>query len=149
MPTLTECLQRDHRRLDAILTESKAHAAAGRFSDAADRFTTFLQGLERHIDAEEDVLFPALSEQAPQMGGPMGVMRAEHIEIRDLMATLAIALATSDPTWRSTVCALEEVLSGHNIKEERVLYPTADEALGGAPDVDALSAKLSGRVGAH
>lgn len=149
MPTTTECLQTDHRRLDAILTECKALAAAGRFPVAADRFAMFRQGLSRHIDAEEDVLFPALSERAPHAAGPVRVMRAEHGEIRDLMATLASALAASDPTWRSTVSALEEVLSGHNMKEERILYPMADEALGDAADHEPLRARLTSMVGAH
>ena len=38
MPTLTECLQSDHRRLDAILVKCKALAAAGSFPEAATHF---------------------------------------------------------------------------------------------------------------
>jgi len=146
MPTLTECLQTDHRRLDAILAECKALAIAGRFAAATDRFMTFRHGLSRHIDAEEDVLFPALAEHAPHAAGPMNVMRAEHGRIRELMSTLAGALAASDPAWRSVVDALEEILSGHNMKEERVLYPIADEATSDASDLDLLRARLNGIV---
>ena len=147
MPTLTECLQTDHRRLDAILDECKALATAGRFAVAAERFATFRQGLARHIDAEEDVLFPALAEHAPHAAGPVGVMHAEHGQIRDLMATVTSALAASDPAWRSGVGELEEILSAHNLKEERVLYPMADEAMSDASDLDALRARLGGMVG--
>jgi len=147
VPTLTECLQIDHRRLDEILAECKTLATAARFAAAADRFTTFREGLARHIDAEEDVLFPALAERAPHATGPMRVMHAEHEQIRELMATLAGTLAASDPAWRSVVGALEEVLSGHNLKEEHVLYPMADEATSDAPELDALRARLVGMVG--
>jgi len=147
MPTLTECLQVDHRRLDAILVECKALASAGRFAVAADRFTAFSQGLGRHIDAEEDILFPALAEHAPHAAGPVGVMRAEHRQIRDLMETVTSALTASDPAWREGMGALEEVLSGHNMKEERVLYPMADEATRDASDLEALRASLGGMVG--
>ena len=99
MPTLTECLQTDHRRLDTILAECNALATAGRFAAAADHFVTFRQGLARHIDAEEGVLFPALAKHAPHAAGPMSVMRAEHGRIRELMANLAGALAASNPAW--------------------------------------------------
>lgn len=149
MPRLTECLQTDHRRLDAILVECKAQAAAGRFAAAADRFTTFREGLARHIDAEEDVLFPALAQHTPHARGPVSVMRSEHVQIREWMATLARALAAADPAWSSVMGELEEVLSGHNAKEEHVLYPMADEATHEARELDVLRATLQGMIEAR
>ena len=136
MSTLTECLQSDHRRLDAILVKCKALAAAGSFPEAASHFATFAQGLSRHIDAEEDVLFPALEDWSPDAAGPMHVMKIEHVRIRELNAAIGSALEKRDGGWKGLVQQLEEVLGAHNLKEERVLYPSADQASKGAPDAE-------------
>lgn len=142
MPALTDCLQSDHRRLDAILVECKALAAAGAFPAAASRFAAFGRGLSRHIDAEEDVLFPALAGWAPDAAGPMHVMTAEHEVIRQTIAAIGNALEKGDGAWRALVQQLEEVLGAHNMKEERVLYPMADEASRGEPDVEQVQAGI-------
>jgi iron-sulfur cluster repair protein YtfE (RIC family) len=144
MPSLTECLETDHRRLDAILIQCKSLASAGGFAAAADRFVTFADGLSRHIDAEEDVLFPALQEHAPHAMGPVHVMRSEHAQLRELLVLIAAALRASDAAWQPRVQALEDILKAHNLKEERVLYPMADEAAGEAPDAGELQARLTG-----
>ena len=147
MPTLTDCLESDHRRLDAILAECRSLAAAGSFPVASERFATFGRGLCRHIDAEEDILFPALEERAPHAAGPMRVMRAEHAELLEIIAAVAAALVGSDPAWRSRLQQLEDVLVAHNAKEERVLYPMANEVSRDDPELEGLAASLAGSLG--
>jgi hemerythrin-like domain-containing protein len=142
MSTLTECLEEDHRRLDAILTECKSLATAGGFAAAAERFESFASGLSRHIDAEEGVLFPPLLERAQSAMGPVRVMRGEHLQIRALVLTLQTALRNSNPFWRSAVGELEALLDVHNMKEERVLYPMADAVAATAPGSEALRTRL-------
>jgi len=144
MPTLTDCLETDHRRLDAILKESESLADRGSLAAAADLFATFADGLSRHIDAEEDVLFPALAKLAPHATAPMHVMRSEHAELRELLGRILRALRAADPVWRSDVGALEEILVAHNVKEERVLYPMSNEAASDAPEAGELRARLIG-----
>jgi len=68
--TVTECLTADHRRLDAIVPEVEGAAKAGRPDDAASAFARFAEGLDRHIHAEEDLLFPAFEEAMGFAGGP-------------------------------------------------------------------------------
>ena len=143
MPALTECLQTDHRRLDAILAECKALASAGGFAAAADRFATFADGLSRHIDAEEDVLFPRPGRSMRRTRGPrprdaLGA-RADPRAARPHLA----ALRASDPPG-SHGASPRGRPEAHNMKEERVLYPMADEAAGEAPDADQLQARLTG-----
>lgn len=147
MPTLTECLQSDHRRLDAIFVECKALASAGSFPAAALRFATFAQGLSRHIDAEEEVLFPALAAWMPDAAGPTHVMKLEHERIREVMAAIAGAFEKRDAAWKGLALELEEVLGAHNLKEERVLYPAADESSQGAPDVEQVRGGILRLIG--
>ncbi len=141
-PTLTECLETDHRRLDGVVVECKRLATSGEYAAAAEQFASFARGLSRHIDAEEEVLFPALQEHAPQAGGPLHVMRREHEKLREMLGTVEEALRASRPIWRSGVGALEDLLAQHNLKEERILYPMANEATSEFAGLDALRASL-------
>jgi iron-sulfur cluster repair protein YtfE (RIC family) len=129
--SVTDLLQDDHRRLDAVLAEAKRSVTAGDLARAAAGFREFRGGLERHIVAEEDVLFPALDRlSGGGAGGPIAVMRHEHAEIRRLMAELAAALdgggAAAEATRR--LGDLSALLLAHNGKEEHVLYPMTDES---------------------
>ncbi|MGH7673776.1 MAG: hemerythrin domain-containing protein, partial [Gemmatimonadales bacterium] len=84
---LTQLLGLDHRRLDGILADAKRRLAAGDVARARVRFAEFRSGLERHIAMEEEIVFPAFEALSGAAGGgPTRVMRAEHAEIRRLMA---------------------------------------------------------------
>jgi iron-sulfur cluster repair protein YtfE (RIC family) len=124
----TQCLEVDHVELDVLLREAEQAAGAGRFAEAGQHFARFSSGLLRHIEAEENVLFPALRAADGRTVGPISVMRFEHEEFRELLATIAAELLASAETWRDSVWRLKQELIAHNTKEERVLYPMADEA---------------------
>lgn len=122
----------DHRRLDAILRDA-ARRAQGSFADALERFAEFRCGLERHIEMEEQILFPAFERATGMTGGPTTVMHLEHVEIRRLLEAIGASLRAED--FAGLLNAVREfttVLGEHNAKEEDVLYPTVDHALGGS-----------------
>jgi iron-sulfur cluster repair protein YtfE (RIC family) len=138
MPTVSEYLESDHRRLDAILIEVDRLVADAACDAAAARFADFTSGLGRHIDAEEHVLFPAFERLTGMVTGPTMVMRTEHVEIRRWMALAGARLAGADAVgYRAAVQGLESVLGPHNRKEEDILYPMCDRAAGtdGADDL--------------
>jgi iron-sulfur cluster repair protein YtfE (RIC family) len=138
----TQCLEVDHKHLDATLLESEQAAHGGSFAEARKRFDAFASGLVRHIDAEEDTLFPELEELEPGARGPTSVMRAEHEELRALLAHIAADLAAATPGWQASVHRLKETLLTHNTKEERMLYPMADAAARSAGRGAALAQRL-------
>ena len=140
--SVTELLCRDHRRLDSILAEAKRCLVAGDLPRASARFVEFRDGLDRHIAAEEDVLFPAFETFTGGDGsGPTQVMRIEHAEIRRLMAEVASNLERGDGERHATtpLAALTARIYAHNGKEERILYPAIEQA---AREADALEALL-------
>jgi hemerythrin-like domain-containing protein len=129
--SVTEHLQADHRRLDGILAEAQQLAGAGDYPRAAARFAEFSSGLDRHIDLEEQILFPTFESATGMRGGPTQVMRAEHVQIRDSMRTATDALAREeDEVLGEAVHELTETLSAHNMKEEHMLYPMTDRVIG-------------------
>jgi iron-sulfur cluster repair protein YtfE (RIC family) len=138
----TQCLRIDHERLDRALLEAEREAGLGRFPEARRHFRAFAAGLSRHIDVEESVLFPELEQVEPRSEGPIRVMNEEHILIREMLALIASQLATADGAWRAGIRDLKEALLTHNTKEERVLYPMADDAANGEGSASALSEQL-------
>ena len=91
-----------------------------------------------HHHKEEEILFPALEEAGlPRDGGPVGVMLHEHVQGRALISALRAAAprAAGDAAARAqfadTARAYTALLSAHIDKENHVLFPMADQAIGG------------------
>jgi len=99
---------------------------------------------ERHIAAEEEVLFPLLESGAGgSSAGPTHVMRLEHDEIRKLMAAIASELERGGGAGHTTpLAALTARIYAHNGKEERSLYPAMDQAARAADAPEALLRRI-------
>ncbi len=130
--TVTGLLQDDHERLDAIVEDVRTRISKGAFVEARERFADFATGLRRHIHVEEQLLFPTFEAATGMKGhGPTVVMRAEHADIRRLLDEVTGALEKADvAAFEQSSDALVTLLAEHNQKEERVLYPMTDRALG-------------------
>lgn len=141
-----EALAWDHDRLDALEGAAFESLGAGDLASARTTFAAFARGLERHIRFEEEILFPAVEERAgfPPHAGPTAVMRAEHAEIRACLAGITAALDADGAGAQAIRARLGGLLGDHNLKEERILYPLADRALGraGADDLVARIQRL-------
>lgn len=142
--SVTEYLEADHRRLDAIVPEVLRLLSTRSFSEASERFAEFTCGLGRHIEVEEQLLFPAFEQMTGMTdGGPTAVMRGEHVEIRRLMSEAAGGLQAEDAAKaEAALHDLTRILVGHNTKEERRLYPMIDEATGNDHARDDLVKRL-------
>ena len=124
-------LQTDHARLDAIVAKLEGQLEAGDLTDARPLFDELACGLERHMLAEENVLFPAFERVTGMMGGPVPVMHQEHAELRALLGRISDALAAGDAdTAGDALDEAVQLLRQHNMKEEHIIYPRTDQALG-------------------
>jgi iron-sulfur cluster repair protein YtfE (RIC family) len=143
--SVTDLLGEDHRRLDALLAAAKQALHAGDAERGRAQFSAFRAGLERHIEAEEEVLFPAFERLTGAAGaGPTHVMRTEHRELRKLMAEIDAALEGGAGAGRAApLAALTALVYAHNGKEERILYPATDHAARAADELDALVRRLN------
>src|SRR5579863_8126196 len=77
-----EALRRDHQRLDELLIEARLRVADADLFDAAPVFDDFRHGMDRHIEGEEQHLFPAVEAIAADT---VSALRAEHAVLRALM----------------------------------------------------------------
>jgi len=93
----------------------------------------FDQTTRRHLAMEEEVLFPAF-ESASGMGqsGPTVVMRMEHEQMRALLDQIGFNIEEGDTDEALDLGdTLHLLIQQHNIKEEGMLYPMAEDVLAG------------------
>ncbi len=129
--TITAYYERDHDRLDELF---KAFQTSKRsdFSKAKEAFKKFKVGLQRHIVWEEELLFPMWEEKTGMIeDGPTPVMRFEHEQIKKLLESIHQKVEQQNLDSDQDEQALFNLLSSHNRKEERALYPSIDNVTNG------------------
>ncbi len=112
--TVLSLLEQDHREIDDLLAKAMAGDGEAR--------AAFKSRLARHIRIEDEIIFPALAQSA--LATPARVLSLEHARLRELLAA-------------DDIVAIEEHLSSHNLKEERVLYPAFE-----SPGLEDLVAQI-------
>ncbi|TAN84192.1 MAG: hemerythrin domain-containing protein [Gallionella sp.] len=129
MKTIAETMTADHKACDDEFAHAEQAAFAGNWSGAETGFNAFRNGMAHHFKMEEDVLFPALVS-AGGPSGPVHIMRMEHTQIRGLLEQMAAALANKNAQEYGGLSeTLLIVMQQHNLKEEQILYPIADQVL--------------------
>lgn len=125
--SIREFFHEDHRRLDDLFRRYR-QAKGTEHPLARELFHEFAAGLQRHIVWEEEVLFPLWERRTGMSdGGPTEVMRGEHRQIRAILEAMDHKVQQGNFQTDSEEADLLNVLSLHNIKEERVLYPAIDQ----------------------
>jgi hemerythrin-like domain-containing protein len=150
----TEILVAEHRIIERVLeclTQMAERATDGRGLDvqgaaaALDFLRTFADGC--HHGKEERHLFEALIAKGwPRDRGPVGMMFLDHDEGRALIRRMDAArqaaeagAAEAAAEFASAARAYVDLLRAHIHKEDRVLFPLADQALS-AEEQEALLA---------
>jgi hemerythrin-like domain-containing protein len=144
MPGIADSLAEHHQQFDRLIAAAQAAAERREWHAYRERLTALRDSLENHIAFEERDLFPAFERASPRAGGVTATMRAEHAELRTLLARLAAAAPAVDPEGcRAELGSLRSALRRHAAQEEGMLYracehlslpePQADVAL---PELD-------------
>lgn len=127
LKTITKFYEQDHDRLDELFKRYQSLKRTD-FANAKEAFKDFKVGLQRHIVWEEDLLFPLWEEKTGMSeGGPTFVMRNEHRQIGQQLEAIHEKVAEQNPDTDREEQALLNLLGSHNMKEERVLYPSIDQ----------------------
>ncbi|MEW6133293.1 MAG: hemerythrin domain-containing protein [Pseudomonadota bacterium] len=131
MSTILEYMGTDHRACDDLFALAEEAAAKKDWGSARDLFGKFQAAMAHHLTMEEEVLFPAFEERTGMSAGPTQVMRMEHEQMRALIADMAAAAEAGNVSaYLGASETLNMLMQQHNIKEENMLYPMADRALG-------------------
>jgi hemerythrin-like domain-containing protein len=156
-------LMAEHRLILRAVDALEAFARdAGRGVDEREelgRFVTFIRGYadKLHHGKEEEVIFVAMVDAGfSRDQGPIAVMLQDHDVGREHVSILAGLAASVVPWTREDLEILQgagrayaELLRAHIQKEDRILYPMAEQRL--SPDVqaqvDAACAALDATAG--
>lgn len=124
--TVTAFYEKDHDRLDELFKTFQTSKRSD-FIKAKEAFKEFKVGLQRHIVWEEELLFPMWEEKTGMIeDGPTPVMRFEHEQIKQLLEAIHRKVEEQNLDTDQSEQALFNLLSSHNRKEERALYPAID-----------------------
>lgn len=142
MDSISSYMQHDHVVIDGIAERAVAAAEAHDWGALGRDGAEFLRRLRQHIEAEEKVLFPAFEQRTGMSaGGPSAQMRAEHEQMQPILARMQAAVTAQDGGgYQHATRALLDILVPHNQKEEQMMYPMLDHAVG--EDVQALLADV-------
>ncbi len=126
--TVTEFLQNDHSRLDALFDLFNNAIKENDWENASTSFDEFNHGLRRHIRGEEEILFPIFEEKSGMTeAGPTFVMKMEHTDIKENLDNIKNTIGAQDSAEATQAAnRLRLTLGDHNMKEEHILYPESD-----------------------
>ena len=129
---LREYFTLDHRNCDSQWADVEAAIERGDVAAIARTWRRFEANLRQHLEMEEKVLFPAFEQRTGMTGGgPTFVMRSEHEQMRGLLGQMAEAASSGDHAeLLDQGDTLLMLIQQHNQKEEGMLYPMAERALG-------------------
>jgi len=137
----TQILPAHHKHCDDLFVAAEDAALRRDWVAAAPAFARFNAQMIAHFDAEETLLFPAFEAATGMRSGPTQMMRHEHDQMRGLLAQLATACDAQDSQGYGGVAeTLLMLMQQHNMKEENILYPMCDQALG--DEAERLGAKI-------
>jgi hemerythrin-like domain-containing protein len=130
MDTISGTLTHDHEHCDTLFTTAENEVTDSEWGRATLSFEAFRTATLLHFAREETLLFPDFEARTGMHGGPTYVMRAEHDQMRDNLAAMGQALERRDArAYLGLSETLLMLMRQHNMKEEQILYPMADQAL--------------------
>jgi len=143
MGGISDYMTRDHAECDERFARAEEAAQARDWEALAGKLDAFVEMARRHFDLEESLLFPAFEQRTGMSAGPTQIMRSEHEQMRELIESLVGAAAARDADgYAGFAETLLLMMQQHNLKEEQVLYPMIDAALGA--DEEALLERMQG-----
>ncbi len=130
MYNITAILSGDHARCDGFFLAVEQAVSTQKWDIAEVAYSSFHGAMRQHFAVEEALLFPAFEMKTGVIEGPTQTMRAEHMQIGQLMLAAQNALVARDADeYAGTAETLLIMMQQHNMKEENVLYPMCDRHL--------------------
>jgi len=130
---LAEFFTQDHRDCDAQWAEVEELLDSSGAEAGREKWQAFEARMRRHFAMEEEVLFPAFDARSRMGGGgPTAIMTMEHEQMRGLLDQINTAIESGDAEEAMNLGdTLLMLIQQHNVKEEGMLYPMAENVLAG------------------
>jgi hemerythrin superfamily protein len=114
----------DHQKVETLFAElSRSDSVAERQALASQVFAE----LQRHTEAEEQVLYPFIRKEVPDGDSLMDEAEQEHAEAKTVLARVA-TLDVSTREFEQELKQLEKLVSHHVDEEESEVFPKLERA---------------------
>lgn len=132
--SLSEFFEQDHRDCDARWVDVEELLDTADIEAARSAWQKYDTSMRRHLAMEEEVLFPAFDAKSGMAGGgPVAVMKMEHQQMRGLLDQIGEAIEAGNAEEAMDIGdTLLMLVQQHNVKEEGMLYPMAENLLSGS-----------------
>jgi hemerythrin-like domain-containing protein len=128
--SIAALLKSRHVRCDELFIALEQRCVDQQWTSANPLIDEFGKSLANHLSEEEDIAFPAFEAATGMTQGPTQVMRAEHAQMRALVAQIERAVNGRDADAVGGAAeTLLILMQQHNLKEENILYPMFDRVL--------------------
>ena len=130
MENITQLMKDDHKKCDDLFAEVESDVVDKKWEEAGAKFDQFKSAMDVHLSSEEEILFPEFEKKTGSSHGPTSMMKMEHEQMRTVMNQIHAAFSAK--TYDNLAGSLETLmilLQQHNMKEEQMLYPMADQVL--------------------
>ena len=130
---LVSFFEQDHRDCDARWADVEELLDTVDIEAAKDAWQKYDSNMRRHLAMEEEVLFPAFDARSGMAGGgPVAEMKIDHQQMIGLLDQVGEAIDAGDAQRAMGIGDTLLILTQqHNVKEEEVLYPMAENLLAG------------------
>lgn len=133
-----ELLIDDHRRIQTVLRDMEQHAD-GSVAHRGKLFLVLKRTLGKHAMAEEDVVYPMLTDTA-QRDEHARHLYQEHAEMKIRLFELEDLLKRRE-SWQGKIRPLRELIESHIRDEENREFPALRQAL-----LESGRRKLAGQI---
>jgi len=123
----------DHSDCDSRWADVEELLDTADIETARPAWQKFDASMRRHIEMEEHVLFPAFDAKSGMGGGgPTAMMKMEHQQMRGLLDQIGESMEADNAQEALDIGdTLLMLIQQHNVKEEGMLYPMAQNMLAG------------------
>jgi iron-sulfur cluster repair protein YtfE (RIC family) len=129
--SLSEFFKQDHRDCDARWADVEELLDTADIDEARPAWEKYDSSMRRHLAMEEEVLFPAFDAKSGMGGGgPTAMMTMEHQQMRGLLDQIDESIKSGNAQEAMDIGdTLLMLVQQHNVKEEGMLYPMAENML--------------------
>lgn len=130
---LASFFEQDHRDCDSGWAKLEELLDSADIETVRPVWEKYDKRMRRHLAMEEEILFPAFDVRSGMGGrGPTAVMKMEHQQMRGLLDQIGEAVDAGDAQEALDIGdTLLMLIQQHNVKEEGMLYPMAENMLSG------------------
>lgn len=119
-----------HKDIDNKFINTEKAVAQNNWIDAKKLWKEFINELDLHMKAEEDILFPEFEQETGMTNGPTMILRLEHKQIYNLTDKLRQAIEDHNARdYQNFFKLLAKLMQQHNIREEQIIYPLSAQTL--------------------